>query len=152
MQEKTMQKLDLTGKRCVLVTASLAEAVANLSEGQLIEAFSDDPVTHILVKRWRKDTGNELMPAEKQGSGWKVGHPKRKFITIKVNFQARNFSDLPPFHFFQPKRPSLASKNFSRTCPCFQVVPPSWASRTESRQHVKVGVRRLKVGPLRQRL
>lgn len=72
MSEGVAQKLDLTGKRCVLVTASLAEAVTNLSEGELIEAFSDDPVAHILVKRWCKDTGNELILAEKQGSGWKL--------------------------------------------------------------------------------
>ncbi|MGQ9729590.1 MAG: sulfurtransferase TusA family protein [Candidatus Fervidibacter sp.] len=66
------QKLDLTGKRCMLVTASLAEAITNLSEGELVEAFSNDPVAHILVKRWCKDTGNELVLAEKQDSGWKL--------------------------------------------------------------------------------
>lgn len=72
MSERLAQKLDLTGKRCVLITASLSEAIANLGEGELIEAFSDDPVAHILVKRWCKDTGNELILAEKQDSGWKL--------------------------------------------------------------------------------
>ena len=66
------ERIDLTGKRCVLVTASLAEAVASLPPGATVEAFSDDPVAHILVKRWCKDTGNELVTAEKQGSGWRL--------------------------------------------------------------------------------
>lgn len=66
------ERIDLTGKRCVLVTAALAEAIASLPDGSTIEAFSDDPVAHILVKRWCKDTGNELVVAEKQDSGWRL--------------------------------------------------------------------------------
>ncbi|MFN4179295.1 MAG: sulfurtransferase TusA family protein [Armatimonadota bacterium] len=70
MTETTRNQIDLTGKRCALVTAALAEAIASLPPGALIEAISDDPVAHILVKRWCKDTGNELVAAEKQGNGW----------------------------------------------------------------------------------
>ncbi len=72
MSEATEQRIDLTGKRCVLVTAALAEAVATLKPGETIEAYSDDPVAHILVKRWCKDTGNELLSAEKEGNGWRL--------------------------------------------------------------------------------
>ncbi|MCC6038982.1 sulfurtransferase TusA family protein [Fervidibacter sp.] len=72
MAEATEQRIDLTGKRCVLVTAALAEAVATLKPGETIEAYSDDPVAHILVKRWCKDTGNELLSAEKEGNGWRL--------------------------------------------------------------------------------
>jgi TusA-related sulfurtransferase len=72
MAESTEQRIDLTGKRCVLVTAALAEAVATLKPGETIEAYSDDPVAHILVKRWCKDTGNELLSAEKEGNGWRL--------------------------------------------------------------------------------
>lgn len=66
------QRIDLTGKRCLLVTAALAEAIAGLKPGETIEAYSDDPVAHILVKRWCKDTGNELVSAEKEGNGWRL--------------------------------------------------------------------------------
>jgi len=72
MTEATEQRIDLTGKRCVLVTAALTEAVATLKPGETIEAYSDDPVAHILVKRWCKDTGNELVSAEKEGNGWRL--------------------------------------------------------------------------------
>jgi TusA-related sulfurtransferase len=72
MAEATEQRIDLTGKRCVLVTAALAEAVATLKPGETIEAYSDDPVAHILVKRWCKDTGNELLSAEKECNGWRL--------------------------------------------------------------------------------
>jgi TusA-related sulfurtransferase len=72
MAEATEQRIDLTGKRCVLVTAALAEAIATLKPGETIEAYSDDPVAHILVKRWCKDTGNELLSAEKEGNGWRL--------------------------------------------------------------------------------
>ena len=72
MAEAIEQRIDLTGKRCVLVTAALAEAIAALKPGETIEAYSDDPVAHILVKRWCKDTGNELVSAEKEGSGWRL--------------------------------------------------------------------------------
>jgi TusA-related sulfurtransferase len=72
MAEATEQRIDLTGKRCVLVTAALAEAVATLKPGETIEAYSDDPVAHILVKRWCKDTGNELLSAEKEDNGWRL--------------------------------------------------------------------------------
>jgi TusA-related sulfurtransferase len=72
MAEAIEQRIDLTGKRCVLVTAALAEAIATLKPGETIEAYSDDPVAHILVKRWCKDTGNELVSAEKEGSGWRL--------------------------------------------------------------------------------
>jgi Predicted redox protein, regulator of disulfide bond formation len=72
MAEATEKRIDLTGKRCVLVTAALAEAVATLKPGETIEAYSDDPVAHILVKRWCKDTGNELLSAEKEGNGWRL--------------------------------------------------------------------------------
>jgi TusA-related sulfurtransferase len=72
MAEATEQRIDLTGKRCVLVTAALAEAVATLKPGETIEAYSDDPVAHILVKRWCKDTGNELLSAEKEGNSWRL--------------------------------------------------------------------------------
>ncbi len=72
MAEAIEQRIDLTGKRCVLVTAALAEAVATLKPGETIEAYSDDPVVHILVKRWCKDTGNELVSAEKEGNGWRL--------------------------------------------------------------------------------
>ncbi len=70
MTETAQTRIDLTGKRCVLVTAALSEAIASLPRGTLIEAISDDPVAHILVKRWCKDTGNELVTAEKQGNVW----------------------------------------------------------------------------------
>jgi TusA-related sulfurtransferase len=43
-----------------------------LKPGETIEAYSDDPVAHILVKRWCKDTGNELLSAEKEGNGWRL--------------------------------------------------------------------------------
>ncbi|MCS7263274.1 MAG: sulfurtransferase TusA family protein, partial [Armatimonadetes bacterium] len=66
------EQIDLTGKRCLLVTATLAEAIAPLPSGAILEALSDDPVAHILVKRWCKDTGNELVAAEKQDSGWRL--------------------------------------------------------------------------------
>jgi Predicted redox protein, regulator of disulfide bond formation len=72
MAEATEKRIDLTGKRCVLVTAALAEAVATLKPDETIEAYSDDPVAHILVKRWCKDTGNELLSAEKEGNGWRL--------------------------------------------------------------------------------
>jgi TusA-related sulfurtransferase len=72
MAEAIEQRIDLTGKRCVLVTAALAEAIAALKPGETIEAYSDDPVAHILVKRWCKDTGNELVSAEKEGNGWRL--------------------------------------------------------------------------------
>ncbi len=70
MSAEIRERIDLTGKRCVLVTAALAEAIASLPPSATLEAFSDDPVAHILVKRWCKDTGNELIVAEKQGNGW----------------------------------------------------------------------------------
>ncbi|MEZ8221004.1 TusA-related sulfurtransferase [Candidatus Fervidibacteria bacterium JGI MDM2 JNZ-1-D12] len=72
MSGERREQIDLSGKRCVLVTASLAEAIAPLPSGSTIEAFSDDPVAHILVKRWCKDTGNELVVAEKQSNGWRL--------------------------------------------------------------------------------
>ncbi|MCS7185549.1 MAG: sulfurtransferase TusA family protein [Armatimonadetes bacterium] len=71
MDEKH-KRIDLTGKRCVLVTAALAEALASVPSGETVEAFSDDPVAHILVRRWCKDTGNDLVIAEKQNSGWRL--------------------------------------------------------------------------------
>lgn len=70
MTETAQTRVDLIGKRCALVTAALAEAIASLPSGALIEAVSDDPVAHILVKRWCKDTGNELVAAEKQDNRW----------------------------------------------------------------------------------
>jgi len=66
------ETVDLTGKRCVLVTAALAEAIASLPAGEAIEAISDDPVAHILVKRWCKDTGNQLVAAERLEKGWRL--------------------------------------------------------------------------------
>ncbi|MEM1544731.1 MAG: sulfurtransferase TusA family protein [Candidatus Bathyarchaeia archaeon] len=72
MASETQGQIDLTGKRCALVTAALSEAIASLPTGATLEAFSDDPVAHILVKRWCKDTGNELVVAEKQSNGWRL--------------------------------------------------------------------------------
>jgi len=77
MSGERHEKIDLTGKRCALVTASLAEAIAPLPSGATVEVFSDDPVAHILVKRWCKDTGNELLSADKQGNGWRLVVCKR---------------------------------------------------------------------------
>ncbi len=72
MPEIAEQRIDLSGKRCALVTMALAEAISGLEPGGLVEAYSDDPVAHILIKRWCKDTGNELVSAEKEGNGWRL--------------------------------------------------------------------------------
>lgn len=72
MPSEICKRIDLTGKRCILITAALAEAFELLPLGATIEAFSDDPVAHILVKRWCKDTGNKLVAAEKQNGGWRL--------------------------------------------------------------------------------
>ncbi len=71
MEKETLRQIDLTGLRCLLVTATLAETLAQMANGEVVEAISDDPVAHILVKRWCQDTGNELVLAERLEKGWR---------------------------------------------------------------------------------
>ncbi|MGZ6545321.1 MAG: sulfurtransferase TusA family protein [Actinomycetota bacterium] len=61
MSQTVARTLDLKGLACPLPIAKTAQAVRDLKQGDLLEAFATDPGSVPDFNAWAKSTGNELV-------------------------------------------------------------------------------------------
>jgi tRNA 2-thiouridine synthesizing protein A len=61
MSQAIARSLDLKGLSCPLPIAKTAQAIRDLSSGDLLEALATDPGSVPDFKAWCQNTGNELL-------------------------------------------------------------------------------------------
>jgi tRNA 2-thiouridine synthesizing protein A len=62
--------INLTGMKCPMPVAKLAQAVRGLEIGQAVEAFASDPGVMMDIPAWCRTTGNTLLLIEKQAESF----------------------------------------------------------------------------------
>ena len=61
MSQTVAKTLDLKGLACPLPIAKAAQAIRDLKQGELLEAFATDPGSVPDFNAWAKSTGNDLV-------------------------------------------------------------------------------------------
>ncbi|HZD79721.1 MAG TPA: sulfurtransferase TusA family protein [Actinomycetota bacterium] len=67
MSQAITKTLDLKGLSCPLPIVKTAQAMKELSSGDLIEALATDPGSTADFTAWCRSTGNELIEHEEDG-------------------------------------------------------------------------------------
>jgi tRNA 2-thiouridine synthesizing protein A len=65
------EMLDTRGKRCSLLSMMIAERIADVAPGSILEVLTDDPGATTEVPSWCRRTGHELLGVEGAGEGEK---------------------------------------------------------------------------------
>jgi tRNA 2-thiouridine synthesizing protein A len=65
------ESLDTRGRRCSLLSMMIAERIAKVAPGTVLEVLTDDPGATTEVPSWCRRTGNELLAVEAAGEGEK---------------------------------------------------------------------------------
>ena len=63
--------LDARGRRCSLLSMMIAERIAAVAPGNVLEVLTDDPGATTEVPSWCRRTGHELLALEPSGEGEK---------------------------------------------------------------------------------
>jgi tRNA 2-thiouridine synthesizing protein A len=66
-EKKTDSTLDCRGLYCPEPIFRTREEINKLESGQILEVIADDPAAEEDLKRWAKNTGNELLELRKEG-------------------------------------------------------------------------------------
>ncbi len=66
-EEKADNVLDCSGLYCPEPIFRTREEINKLSSGQVLKIIADDPAFQEDIKRWTKNTGNELLEVHKEG-------------------------------------------------------------------------------------
>ncbi|MFX1465946.1 MAG: sulfurtransferase TusA family protein [Promethearchaeota archaeon] len=66
-EEKADSVLDCTGLYCPEPIFRTREEINKLESGQILKVIADDPAAESDIKRWTKNTGNELLEIHKEG-------------------------------------------------------------------------------------
>jgi TusA-related sulfurtransferase len=66
-EKKTDSTLDCRGLYCPEPIFRTREEINKLEAGQILEVIADDPAAFEDLKRWSKNTGNELIELRKEG-------------------------------------------------------------------------------------
>jgi tRNA 2-thiouridine synthesizing protein A len=66
------QTLDVKGKACPIPVVKTAQAMKELSSGDLLEVLATDPGVEPDMQAWTKQTGNELVSIEQQADVFRV--------------------------------------------------------------------------------
>ncbi|MFX1518899.1 MAG: sulfurtransferase TusA family protein [Promethearchaeota archaeon] len=66
-EEKADNVLDCRGLYCPEPIFRTREEINKLESGQVLEVIADDPAAEEDLKRWSKNTGNELLELRKEG-------------------------------------------------------------------------------------
>ena len=66
------QVLDCTGLACPLPVVKTAQAIKNLSQGQVLELLATDPGVEPDMRAWSRRTGNDLLGISKQADVFHV--------------------------------------------------------------------------------
>lgn len=65
--------LDARGRRCVLLSLAVAEAIEPLPASAVLEVLSDDPAAPSEIPAWCRRTGHELLTLEPEPeSGYRL--------------------------------------------------------------------------------
>jgi tRNA 2-thiouridine synthesizing protein A len=62
--------IDALGRKCPVPVILLAERIAEVAEGQLVELLADDPVARTDVPAWCALQPHELVRQQKGRQGW----------------------------------------------------------------------------------
>ncbi|MCY4100152.1 MAG: sulfurtransferase TusA family protein [Rhodobacteraceae bacterium] len=71
-----MAKLDTTGLLCPLPVLKIQKIIKSLSQGDLLEVISDDPVATIDIPNYCRESGHKLLK--------QVGNGNSKFLIQKT--------------------------------------------------------------------
>lgn len=66
-EKKADSTLDCRGLYCPEPIFRTREEINKLESGQILEILADDPAAESDLKRWSKNTGNELLELRKEG-------------------------------------------------------------------------------------
>lgn len=77
MSTSVTKTLDLKGLSCPLPIVKTAQAIKELSQGDLIEALATDPGSVPDFTAWCKSTGNELVETSEEGGVYRFVIRKR---------------------------------------------------------------------------
>jgi tRNA 2-thiouridine synthesizing protein A len=65
------ETLDARGRRCSLLSLMIAEHIADVTPGSMLEVLTDDPGAATEIPSWCRRTGHELLAVEVAGDGAK---------------------------------------------------------------------------------
>jgi len=63
------ESLDARGRRCSLLSMMIAERIADVAPGTVLEVLTDDPGASTEVPSWCRKTGHGLLAVESAGEG-----------------------------------------------------------------------------------
>jgi tRNA 2-thiouridine synthesizing protein A len=63
------EMLDTRGRRCSLLSMMIAERIAAVEPGCVLEVLTDDPGATTEVPSWCRKTGHDLLAVEAAGEG-----------------------------------------------------------------------------------
>ncbi len=66
------QTLDVQGKACPIPVVKTAKLMKEMSAGEVLEVLATDPGVEPDMEAWSRQTGNELISIDREGSTFRV--------------------------------------------------------------------------------